>query len=182
MDRKEIKGIIEGILYIWGESLSIDSMAEILELSKDEVKNIIEDMKNEFNYNRRGLQIIQIKDAYQLSTRVEHYDYIKKLITPKNNKGLSNAALETLSIISYKQPITRVEIESIRGVKCDKSINTLIEKGLVEEKGRLDRTGKPIIYGTTNNFLKHFGLRDINDLPKLKELKDIDLLDENNTK
>lgn len=181
MDTKEIKGIIEGVLYIWGEPLSIDSLSEILELDKDNLKNIMEEIKSEFNYNRRGLQIIQIKNSYQLCTRVEHYDYIKKLITPKNNKGLSNAALETLSIISYKQPITRVEIESIRGVKCDKSISTLTEKGLVEEKGRLDRTGKPIIYGTTNDFLKHFGLKDINDLPKLKELKDIDLLDENNT-
>lgn len=180
MDSKEIKSIIEGILYIWGEPLSADSIAEILELDKNSIYTIMEEMINEFNYNRRGLQIIQIKDSYQLCTRTEHYEFIKKLVTPKNNKGLSNAALETLSIISYKQPITRVEVENIRGVKCDKSINTLIEKGLIEEKGRLDRTGKPIIYGTTDNFLKYFGLKDISELPKLKELKDIDL-DENNT-
>ncbi|MBS4539961.1 SMC-Scp complex subunit ScpB [Clostridium sp. D2Q-11] len=180
MDTRELKSIIEGVLYIWGEPLSIGSLSEVLEIDKDTIIEIMEEMINEFNYNRRGLQIIQIKDSYQLCTRSEHYEYIKKLVVQKNSKGLSNAALETLSIISYKQPITRVEIESIRGVKCDKSINTLIEKGLVEEKGRLDRTGKPIIYGTTDNFLKHFGLKDISELPKLKELKDIDL-DENNT-
>ncbi|WP_207289685.1 SMC-Scp complex subunit ScpB [Senegalia massiliensis] len=177
MDKIQIKGIIEGVLYIWGEPLSIDSLHKILEIDKNKIKNIMEEMINEFDYNRRGLQIIKIKNNYQLTTRPIHYDYIKKLMPEKTNKGLSNAALETLSIISYKQPITRVEIENIRGVKCDKSISTLIDKGLVEEKGRLDRTGKPIIYGTTDNFLRHFGLKDISELPKLKDV----ILEENNT-
>ncbi|NBI06609.1 SMC-Scp complex subunit ScpB [Senegalia massiliensis] len=177
MDKTQVKGIIEGVLYIWGEPLSIDSLHKILEINKKDIKCIIEEMIDEFDYNRRGLQIIKIKNSYQLATRPIHYDYIKKLMPEKTNKGLSNAALETLSIISYKQPITRVEIENIRGVKCDKSISTLIDKGLVEEKGRLDRTGKPIIYGTTDNFLRHFGLKDISELPKLKDV----ILEENNT-
>lgn len=178
MNKKEMKGIIEGILYIWGEPLSTSSLIEILEINKEDIKEIMDEMISEFDYNKRGLQIVKIKDGYQLTTRPIHYKYIKKLIPKKTNKNLSNAALETLSIISYKQPITRVEVENIRGVKCDKSISTLIEKGLVEERGRLDRTGKPIIYGTTDNFLRHFGLKDINELPKLK---DVDLK-ENDTK
>ncbi|MGO1368788.1 MAG: SMC-Scp complex subunit ScpB [Senegalia sp. (in: firmicutes)] len=177
MNKKEIKGIIEGILYIWGDPLSVSSLKEILEIDKNDIKNIMNEMIIEFNSNDRGLQIVKIKDGYQLATRPIHYEYIKKLIPKKSNKGLSNAALESLSIISYKQPITRVEIENIRGVKSDKSITTLIEKGLVEEQGRLDRTGKPIIYGTTDNFLKHFGFKDINELPKLKD----EDLEENNT-
>lgn len=180
MDKREIKSIIEGSMYIWGEPLSLDSFKDILYIDKDEIKEILTEMMDEFDYNRRGLQIIQINDTFQLSTRPEHYEYIKKLYGQKSNKGLSNAALETLSIIAYKQPITRVEIENIRGVKCDKSINTLTEKGLVEEKGRLDRTGKPIIYGTTDYFLKYFGLKTIKDLPELKQLKELEL-DKNNT-
>ena len=113
-----------------------------------------------------------MKDSYQIGTRPEHYDWIKKLYHQKPPKNLSNAALETLSIIAYKQPVIKSEIEYIRGVKCDKAIETLIERNLVQELGRLDRTGRPIIYGTTKEFLKLFSLESLDDLPDLKEIEE----------
>lgn len=128
-------------------------------------------MMDEFNYNRRGLKILKTENTYQLSTRPEHYPWISKLSQEKNNKNLSNAALETLSIIAYRQPVTRNEIEAIRGVRCDKALETLLNKILIEEKGRLDRTGRPIIYGTTNEFLRYFGLESLDDLPPLEQFE-----------
>ncbi|WP_026894076.1 SMC-Scp complex subunit ScpB [Clostridiisalibacter paucivorans] len=169
MDNREIKSIIESLLFIWGEPLDINDIKEILKLQKRDIKKLIDEMIDEFNYNRRGVQIIQIEDKYQLATRSEHYEFIKKLCAPKSNKNLSNAALETLAIIAYKQPITRVDIEGIRGVKCDKSINTLMEKELVKEVGRLEKTGKPILYGTTDFFIKYFGLKSLDELPSIEK-------------
>lgn len=168
MDKREIKSIIESLLFIWGEPLSIKDITEILEIDKTKAVDIISDMMDEFNYDRRGIQIVQIRDSYQLSTRPEHFEWISKLCTPKADKGLSNAALETLSIIAYKQPITRMEVEAIRGVKCDKSINTLLQKDLIKEAGRLEKTGRPKLYETTDEFLKYFGLKTIDQLPKLQ--------------
>lgn len=170
MDRKEIFGIIEALLFVWGDPLSIEDISRVLEIDKKVVKEIMSEMIDEFNYNRRGLQIVQINNKYQLSTRKEHFDWIKKLCVPKRNKSLSSAALETLSIIGYKQPITKAEIEAIRGVKCDKALYTLIERNLIEEKGRIDKPGKPIIYGTTDEFLRYFGLKSIDELPNIDDL------------
>lgn len=167
MDKREVKAVIEALLFIWGEPLSIKDISNILEKEDKEVKNIIDEMIDEFNYNRRGLKITKINNSYQLSTRPEHYPWISKLSNEKNSKNLSNAALETLSIIAYRQPITRNEIEAIRGVRCDKALETLLNRDLIEEKGRLERTGRPIIYGTTNEFLRYFGLEDLDELPSL---------------
>ncbi|NLX62856.1 MAG: SMC-Scp complex subunit ScpB [Tissierellia bacterium] len=170
MDDREIKAIIESLLFTWGDPLSISDIANILEMKNKEVRKLLDEMISEFEYNRRGIRIIRVKDKYQLSTRPEHYQWISKLTDRKENKGLSNAALETLAIIAYRQPITKSEIESIRGVRCDKAINTLINKNLIKEMGRLERTGRPIIYGTTDEFLRYFGLEDLKDLPGLDEL------------
>ncbi|SCG83339.1 Segregation and condensation protein B [Proteiniborus sp. DW1] len=169
MDSREIKSIIEALLFTWGDPLSLDDISDVLELDKQSLSKIMSEMIDDFNFNRRGIQIIQVNDKYQLSTRPEHFEWIKKLCTPRVNKTLSNAALETLSIIAYKQPITKAEIEIIRGVKCDKALNTLIEKNLIKEIGRLEKTGKPIIYGTTDDFLKCFGLSTLEALPSLDE-------------
>ncbi|WP_025641170.1 SMC-Scp complex subunit ScpB [Schnuerera ultunensis] len=171
MEKKEVKSIIEALLFIWGEPLSLKDISDILEIEEEETKNILNEMIDQFNYNRRGLRIVRIEDSYQLSTRPEHYHWISKLSQEKNNKSLSNAALETLSIIAYRQPITRNEIEAIRGVRCDKALDTLLNKNLIEEKGRLERTGRPIIYGTTKEFLRYFGLENLNDLPSLKDFE-----------
>lgn len=169
MEEKEIKSIIEALLFIWGDPLSLKDISNILDIEVEKAKEILDSMIDEFNFNRRGLKIIRIKNSYQLSTRPEHYQWISKLCQENNNKSLSTAALETLSIIAYRQPITRNEIEAIRGVRCDKALETLINKDLIEEKGRLDRTGRPIIYGTTDEFLRYFGLENLKDLPPLKD-------------
>ncbi len=186
MDNREIKSIIEALLFTWGDPLSLDDISDVLEVDRQSLYEVMDEMIDDFNFNRRGIQILQVNDKYQLSTRPEHFEWIKKLCTPRVNKTLSNAALETLSIIAYKQPITKAEIEIIRGVKCDKAINTLIEKNLIKEIGRLDRTGKPIIYGTTDDFLKCFGLSTIEALPTLdKDFADNsteDIKDFDNTK
>lgn len=162
-----MKAIIESLLFVWGDPLSIKDIAYILEEDNNTIKDILKEMIDEFDYNRRGLKIVQVEDTYQLSTRPEFYPWISKLTQNKNNRNLSNAALETLSIIAYKQPITKSEIEAIRGVRCDKALETLLNKKLIEEKGRLEKTGRPIIYGTTKEFLRYFGLKDINELPPL---------------
>lgn len=167
MNDKEIRSIVEALLFIWGDPLSLKDISKILEIEEHHVKKILDQMMDEFNYNRRGLKIVRTKNNYQLTTRSEHYQWISKLSQEKNKKNLSTAALETLSIIAYKQPITKSEIGAIRGVRSDKAIETLLNKDLIKEKGRLDRTGRPIIYGTTDEFLKYFGLEDLDDLPDI---------------
>lgn len=169
MDVKEIKSIIEALLFTWGDPLESKDIADVLEMDKEEIDKIIGEMMDDFDYNRRGLRIIRIKESFQLATRPEHFQWLKKLATPKTSKTLSNAALETLSIIAYRQPVLKSDIEVIRGVKSDRVIETLIDKGLVSEIGRLERVGRPIIYGTTDNFLRNFGLEYLEDLPPLKD-------------
>ncbi|MCD5414273.1 MAG: SMC-Scp complex subunit ScpB [Clostridiales bacterium] len=175
MNKDELKGIIEALLFAWSEPLSIKELCKLIDVDKDEVEISINEMSDEFSYEKRGLQIIKMEEYYQLATKPKHHEYIKSLLEPKQKKGLTRATLETLSIIAYKQPVTKVEVESIRGVKCDKSIHTLQEKGLVEERGRLEKTGRPILYGTNIYFLKMFGLTSLEELPEINEL---DLLTE----
>ncbi|SDK49886.1 SMC-Scp complex subunit ScpB [Natronincola ferrireducens] len=171
MDKEEMKSIIEAILFVWSEPISSKELSRALSIDSNEVKAVLKDMMNDFNFHKRGIQIIEMNDYYQLSTRPEHYNYIKNLVEPKQNKGLTQAAMETLAIIAYKQPITKVDIEEVRGVKCDKAISTLQEKNLIEEQGRLERIGRPIVYGTTLNFLKTFGLKSLEELPDISEFK-----------
>jgi segregation and condensation protein B len=168
MEERELKAIIEALLFIWGDPLALKDISNILEIDEKKTEKILNEMIDEFDFNRRGLKIVRIKNSFQLSTRAEHHQWIGKLSQQKNTKSLSTAALETLSIIAYRQPITKNEIEAIRGVRCDKAVETLLTKELIEEKGRLERTGRPIIYGTTNEFLRYFGLKNLNDLPSLK--------------
>lgn len=170
MDKDELKSAIEAILFAWSDPLSAKDLSDILGVENKEVKKTLKEMIDEFNYNKRGIQILQMNEHYQLSTRPEYYEYLQKLFAPKQNKGLTQAALETLAIVAYKQPITKTEIEGIRGVKCDKAISTLLEKELIEEQGRLEKTGRPILYGTTINFLKVFSIRSLEDLPNVKDL------------
>ncbi|OLS03954.1 SMC-Scp complex subunit ScpB [Tissierella creatinophila] len=173
MDIREIKSVIEALLFTWGDPLDIKDISKIINISERDVSFIIKDMIDEFDYNRRGIQIIKVGNSYQLSTRVEHYEWIKKLNPTNDKKNLSIAALETLSIIAYKQPIIKSDIEHIRGVKSDKVIETLIQRNLVRELGRLEKPGKPIIYGTTNEFLRAFGLENLDDLPFIQNLEEI---------
>ncbi len=170
MDKRELKSIIEALLFTWGDPLDIRDIAKIIDLPLGETRKLLEELMDELDYQRRGLRIVRMENSYQIGTRPEHFDWLKKLKKQRPAKTLSNAALETLSIIAYKQPIIKSDIEFIRGVKCDRVIQTLIERELVEEQGRLDRTGRPIIYGTTDEFLKIFSLKDIRELPDLEKV------------
>lgn len=184
MEVKEIKSIVEAMLFTWGDPLELKDMASILEIKEKELKKIIDEMIDEFDYNFRGLKIIKINSSYQIVTRPEHFEWLKKLSTENVSKNLSTAALETLSIIAYRQPIIKSDIEAIRGVRCDRSIETLMSRELVKEIGRLEKVGKPIIYGTTASFLRSFGLENIDDLPSLDDFKEKeDIIDKSdNTK
>ena len=173
MDIRESKSIIEALLFTWGDPLDIKDMSKILNISERDISFIIKDMMDEFDYNRRGIQIIKIGSSYQLSTRVEHYEWIKRLNPINDKKNLSNAALETLSIIAYKQPVIKSDIDHIRGVKSDGVIETLVQRNLVKEIGRLEKTGRPIIYGTTDEFLRAFGLENLDGLPFIQNLEEI---------
>ncbi|HZG14736.1 MAG TPA: SMC-Scp complex subunit ScpB [Candidatus Bathyarchaeia archaeon] len=167
MDFDKIKGIIEGLLFISGdEGIDAKQIAEIVELSEDSVIDVLEDMKADFRRNGRGIQIVEVAKAYQLTTLPEHVPYFEKLATSPSQSTLSQAALETLAIIAYKQPLTRSDIEEIRGVKCEKALQTLLSKQLIREAGRAEGIGRPILYATTKEFLEHFGLRSLSDLPE----------------
>lgn len=169
MEIKTYKSIIEALLFVAGEALPLKEIAGVLEIDENTAKKIINQMIDEYREEKRGLQVIEINDSYQFSTSPQYYEYIEKLVKPKGKQGLSTAALETLSIIAYKQPITKGEIDSIRGVHSESSIARLNEKELIKEIARLDVPGRPILYGTTDHFLRLFGLRNISELPSIEE-------------
>ncbi|MDW7674528.1 MAG: SMC-Scp complex subunit ScpB [Bacillota bacterium] len=169
---KESKAIIEALLLVAYEPLTISKIAEVLELSEEDIEELIAELIESYNLEGRGFRIMNVAGGYQLTTRPEHAEYIEKLYQPVAT-GLSKASLETLAIIAYKQPITRSEIEVIRGVKVDRSLTTLSEKELIKEVGRKEGPGKPILYGTTNEFLQHFGLISLDELPSVEKFVEI---------
>ena len=169
MNNTYLKGIIEEILYIWGEPIDINDLSKIIyDAEKSEIRKAINEMMVERNENLSGLIIKKYENKYQFSTRSDHEKYISNIVK-KSEKNLSNSSLETLSIIAYKQPITRVEIDKIRGVKSQSTIDSLLDKKLIRENGRLDKIGKPIIYVTTDLFLKYFNISSLDQLPKIDE-------------
>ncbi|MCD8018542.1 MAG: SMC-Scp complex subunit ScpB [Clostridiales bacterium] len=165
-----MKGILEAILFTMGESVSLEQLATALEVRKEELYEILQEMKKEYASSDRGICLIELDGAWQLCTKMETYDYVRKLVSQPKKRSLTDVMLETLSIIAYKQPVTRQEIESIRGVKCDFAVNKLIEYGLVKELGRLDTLGRPIVFGTTEEFLRCFGVSSIEELPDIDEV------------
>lgn len=170
MKREEIKNIIESILFAYGDPISIKELNYAIneELSNKEIELMLISLMEEYKENNRGIQIIKLENKYQMCTNKKYASFIKKILEPKKKKPLSQATLETLTIVAYKQPITKIEIEDIRGVKCDKVIQTLIENDLIVEAGRIDKIGKPIIYKTTNEFLKLLNIEKLNDLPPIE--------------
>lgn len=161
----KLKYAVEGILFAAGEPVKTAQLAAALECGIKEIEEAVETLKDEYNSQRRGFAIIDIDEGYQICSRPEYYTYIQVILGEQRRQALSNAAMETLAIIAYKQPVTKGSIEYIRGINSDGSVNRLLERGLVEEKGRLNAPGRPILYGTTVNFLRCFGLADLSDLP-----------------
>jgi segregation and condensation protein B len=174
MRREEIKSIIEAVMFAYSDPISIEELNDIIneELSRKEIELMLDSLIDEYRENSRGIQIIKLEDKYQMTTNKDYSDFIKKVLEPKKKKSLSQATLETLTIIAYKQPITKVEVEEIRGVKCDRAIQTLLENELIKDAGRLERIGKPIIYKTTNEFLKLLSIETLRDLPPLENYED----------
>jgi len=169
----EYKAIVEGLLFAAGdEGLSLKQIASVLEMAEEEALDIVMALKTDYNEPSRGIQLIELAGVFQLATKKEHASYLKKLVESPGSSSLSQAALETLAIIAYRQPITRAEIEEIRGVKSDKPLQTLVAKAFVKEIGRAEGTGRPILYGTTKEFLDYFGLKTLEELPPLPELQE----------
>ncbi|MEG2786498.1 MAG: SMC-Scp complex subunit ScpB [Romboutsia sp.] len=170
MRRDEIRNIIEAIMFAYSEPISIKELNEAIneELSSKEIEIMLNSLIEEYKENNRGIQIIKLQDRYQMCTNKEYSIFVKNMLEPKRKKTLSQATLETLTIIAYKQPVTKVELEGIRGVKSDKVIQTLLENELIYEAGRLDKIGKPIIYKTTNEFLKLLSIEKLEDLPPIE--------------
>ncbi|MCD8391093.1 MAG: SMC-Scp complex subunit ScpB [Firmicutes bacterium] len=160
-----IKYAIEGILFAAGEPVTAAKLAAVLDVDIEAVDKAAAELKKEYDEQERGFNIIDIKEGYQICSRPMYYTYIQAILGEQRNQPLSNAAMEALAIIAYKQPITRSQIERIRGVNSDGCVNRLYERSLIEECGRLDAPGRPILYRTTDNFLRCFGLRTAKDLP-----------------
>ncbi len=165
MEIREIQAILESVLFAAGDAVDIERLADIVDVDKRSLREILKKMMDEYNFERRGIHIIQLEDAYQMCTRGEYHDYVAMLAEPRRKQNLSNAAIEVLAIVAYKQPVTRSTIENIRGVNCDYVVNRLVERGLIEEVGRLDAPGRPLLFGTTQEFLRCFGIASLDDLP-----------------
>jgi segregation and condensation protein B len=172
--------ILESLLFAAGdEGLSLKQLAEVLDVDELKASEIIEDLKKEYDRDdQRGIMVVQLAGTYQLGTKKENASYLKKLVDSPHTTTISQAALETLAIIAYKQPITRAEIEEIRGVKTERPLHTLMAKALIKEVGRAEGTGRAYLYGTTKEFLDYFGLKSIEELPQLPERAEAEFIQE----
>ena len=175
MEISQKKGIIEAILFSAGRPVKKSDLILALEISQEDLENLVENMQEEYKQENRGIEIIKMEDSYQLCSKKELYSYIYPVLDKRNKPSLSNAALETLAIVAYNPQITRAEIEAIRGVSADACVYKLLEYGLIEEAGKIDLPGKPMSYKTTPEFLRMFGYSSLEELPELPRYK----LDEN---
>ncbi len=168
-----MKGIIEGLLYVQGElGLTLEQVSDVLEIPLEEAKELILSLKQDYINEDRGLRINYLGNSFKLTTKEEHKEYFKKLLENPKNNVLSNQALETLAIIAYNEPITRIDVDEIRGVDSAYVVRRLLAKGLIKECGRSDKPGRPILYKTTDEFLDYFGLSSKEDLPKIDVLEE----------
>lgn len=166
-----LRAEIEAILFSLGESVDIAVIADAVGLSRAEAEKVLKDMQQRYETADRGIRLIRLEDRYQLSTKKELYPTLIKVVRQPQKTTLTDVLMETLSIVAYRQPVTRTEIEKIRGVKCDHAINKLVEYNLIQEVGRLDAPGRPILFGTTEEFLRHFGTDSVDDLPAMNPVK-----------
>lgn len=164
------KAVLEGLLFVVGEDgLTLDQIEEVLEISEEEVKEVVNELKHSYENEDRGLRIDFLGNRLKLTTKFEHREYYQKLLENPETNILSQAALETLAIIAYNEPLTRMQVDKIRGVSSGQMIRKLVAKGLIKESGRSDLPGRPILYETTNDFLDYFGLKDIQELPDMEK-------------
>ena len=170
----EIERSIEAMLFAVGDPMELSRMSEILEVDEDTLEKIITKLRDDYEFDRRGIRIVKLENSYQMCSAPEHATFIRKALETRRAPRLSPSLLEVLSVIAYRQPVTRAYIEQVRGVDCSYSITSLTEKGLIKESGRLDVPGKPILYRTTKDFLRVFGLESISDLPELPEFSDLE--------
>ena len=161
----EIRAAVEAILFAAGDSVENERLAEALELDKQEMNDILKRMALRYEEADRGIRLVELSGAWQLCTKTEHYEELIRVVKQPKKTLLTDVLLETLSIVAYKQPVTRLEVEKIRGVKSDHAVNKLVEYGLIEEVGRMDAPGRPILFGTTEEFLRRFGVGSVQDLP-----------------
>ena len=165
---------LEGLLFVVGDDgLSLNQMMEILEVDHDEAIKLINELKEEYESNKRGIRLHFLGNTFKLTTKEEHKYYYQKLLVNEDNNTLSNSALETLAIVAYNEPITRVEVDEIRGVSTAQIMRKLVAKGLLKECGRSELVGHPILYKTTSEFLDYFGLQTIDDLPKIEKIDSV---------
>lgn len=166
---KNIECALEAVLFSLGEAVEIEKLAEALEVREDEVKNAFQSLKKRYEDEGRGIRLIEIENSIQMCSNPDYYECIQRVTQIKKQAGLSSAALETLSIIAYNQPVTKGTMDFIRGVDCTYSVARLLERGFIDELGRAETPGRPILYGTTMEFLRCFGLKSLEDLPPLPE-------------
>ena len=176
--RKVIKSAFESMLFVWGQLLPAKDAAEVFDISEADAIGIFQELKEEYEQERRGIRIRRVGKAFQFVTYGENEEFVRRLCTPVKIKRLSQAALEVLAIIAYKQPVTKGEIDAIRGVRCDRVVEGLVTKGLVRDRGRSEAVGRPILYGTTDEFLKHFGFESLKDLPEIEDIEEVIGMDE----
>ncbi|MGN1319759.1 MAG: SMC-Scp complex subunit ScpB [Acutalibacteraceae bacterium] len=167
MNKQQTLSALEAVLFASGDPISIDRLSQVFEIKPEEIEQYIKELKAKLDSNNSGFSVVRLENTYQLVTREEFAPYIKKAFDIKRRTPLSPASLEVLAVIAYNQPVTRAFIEQVRGVDCSGVVSTLVEKGLIEERGRLELPGRPLLYGTTKTFLRSFSLNDLSDLPPL---------------
>ena len=170
---KTIKSAIESMMFVWGEPLDIKEIAEIFNMDKKEIYNLCKELQEEYEHEGRGIVIREVNRSFQFVTRSENLGYIERLCTPVKHKKLSQSALEVLALVAYKQPVTKGEIEAVRGIRCDRVIEGLTKKNLIAEVGRSTSVGRPVLYGTTDEFLRQFGFETLKDLPAIEDIEGV---------
>jgi segregation and condensation protein B len=171
MNKDKKKAILEAILFTMGDSVEIDRLASVIEEDKKTTKALLLEMAEDYSRENRGITITTLDDSVQLCTKGELYEYLIKIAKTPKKFVLTDTLLETLSIIAYKQPVTRLEIEKVRGVSCDHAVNRLLEYDLITEVGRMDAPGRPLLFGTTEQFLRSFGVKSLEELPELNAVQ-----------
>jgi len=178
METTEIPQVIEAILFVAGEPVAVSDLSTALGISEMETIRAVEELERAMDEQKRGITVKRYGDHLRLETRAEYAPYVERMLQPVQRQSLSQTAMETLAVIAYRQPTTKGEVEQVRGVKCDYSVQSLLQKGLIKEVGRKEALGRPILYATTDKFLEHFGISDIRELPPLPDPQPVEKIEE----